>query len=46
MLAADSFKPGAKLEFHAGWTGWTRHPSWEGEGQTGLQMGGAGFRWF
>ena len=30
MLAAaysDSFKPGAKLEFHAGWSGWTRPPS-------------------
>ena len=29
LLAAaycDSFKPGAKLEFHAGWSGWTRPP--------------------
>ena len=26
----DSFKHGAKLEFHAGWSGWTRPPTMAG----------------
>ena len=32
MLAAycDSLKPGAKLKFHAGWSGWTRPPTMGG----------------
>ena len=35
MLAAaccDSFKPGAKLEFHVGWSGCTRPPTMGGGG--------------
>ena len=42
MLAAaycGSFKPGAKLEFHAGWSGWTRPPTIGGEGGRGGSPG-------
>ena len=28
----DSFKSGARLEFHVGWSGWTRPPTMGGRG--------------
>ena len=36
MLAAaycDSFKPGTKLEFQAGWSRWTGRPTMGGRGE-------------
>ena len=33
LLPRSATKPGANLEFHAGWSGWTRPPT----------MGGGGF---
>ena len=40
MLAAancESLEPGARLEFHVGWSGWTRPPTTEGG--VGREMG-------
>ena len=31
----QSLEPGARLEFHVGWSGWTRPPAIGGGGQAG-----------
>ena len=41
MLGAvycQSLAPGARLEFHVGWSGWTRPPTTGGGGRPGREM--------
>ena len=47
MLAAaycDSFKRGAKLEFHTQWSGWTRLPTMGGGGSPRANISAKGGR--
>ena len=46
-VLGGSLAPGARLEFHVGWSGWTRPPTMAGGGggcpaKSGLQQGKVG----